>query len=210
MQCITNLDGLLGWMACDKSDLPGFVLSQAWKTENCLSGGLAKIAFREGALFVFADLPDEDMFNPVTEFNQRAFTEGDVFEIFLQVEGDDSYFEFHISPTNQKFQLRFDRKREGEGREAFDASFIEDPIESETRVFPEAKRWEVFARIPLERMGVDNSLERPLGIKGSFCRYDYTRNPEGETALELFSTSPHPEMSFHRRQEWRELLFNTP
>ncbi|MCC5844384.1 MAG: hypothetical protein JJU05_09050 [Verrucomicrobia bacterium] len=206
MKYLTNLEDLFDWIAFDKSDLSGMLLSQAWKAENGLSGGVAKTAFSEGCLFVFADLPDEDIFNPVTEFNQRAFTEGDVFEIFLQVEGAEEYYEFHVSPTNQKFQLHFQRKREGEGLEAFDAALIEEPIESEVRLFPEAKRWEVYARIPLSRIGVGDAGDRPLVLKGSFCRYDYTRSPEGGTALELYSTSPHKKLSFHRRQEWCGLI----
>lgn len=208
MKCLTNIKDLHDWIAFDKSALPGMILSQAWKAENRLSGGVAKTAFSEGCLFVFADLPDEDIFNPVTEFNQRAFTEGDVFEIFLQVEGAEEYYEFHVSPTNQKFQLRFQRKREGEGMDAFDAALIEEPIESEVRLFPEEKRWEVFARIPLRRIGVADAHEQPLAIKGSFCRYDYTRKPEGGPSVELYSTSPHKKLSFHRRQEWRGLALS--
>ena len=199
MHRLNNHKSLSDWMAYDKADLARFTLSQAWKTENRLSGGIVKTAFSESGLFVFADLPDEDIFNPVTAFNERSFTKGDVFEIFLQVPGSDEYVEFHVSPVNQKFQLRFQKKREGEGLEAFDACQIDEPIESEVCLFPEENRWEVYAFVPWERIGIHRP---PSVLKASFCRYDYTREADGTTTLEIYSTSPHEKPSFHRRHEW--------
>ncbi|MEI8343284.1 MAG: hypothetical protein WCH43_17320, partial [Verrucomicrobiota bacterium] len=38
----------------------------------------------------------------------------------------------------------------------------------------------------------------------SFSRYDYS---SAEAPPVLSSTSPHAEVSFHRQQEWAELLF---
>lgn len=179
---------------------PGLELTQAWKAENRLFGGTVRAALSEYGLFVIADLPDADIFNPVTGFNERAFLEGDVFEMFLQVPGSDAYYEFHVSPVNQKFQLRFVKRREGEGMEAFDAELLEGPIESDVCVLPAESRWEVAALIPWGRIGLDAA---PSAVKASFCRYDYTRRPDGRVDLEIYSTSPHKQPSFHRRQEWR-------
>jgi hypothetical protein len=201
MYRLENHYGLLDWIKYNKTHLSCLPLSQTWKTANRLSGGIVKTAFSEGGLFVFAELPDEDIFNPVTQFNQRAFTEGDVFEIFLQVPDAREYFEFHISPLNQKYQLRFDKMREGEGVEAFDARLIESPIESEVCLYPDENRWDVYALIDWRQLGLKTS---PASLRVNFCRYDYTRRPDGNNDLEIYAAAPHRKPSFHRREEWLE------
>ena len=83
-------------------------LGQAWldKPQPEFRPATVRAGWNEDALIVYAILEDDHIFNPVTEHNEPAFTKGDVFEIFLRPDGQDAYFEFHVNPQNQLFQLR--------------------------------------------------------------------------------------------------------
>jgi len=43
----------------------------------------ALVGWREGALWILAELEDDDIFNAATVLNQRTWETGDAFEIFL-------------------------------------------------------------------------------------------------------------------------------
>jgi hypothetical protein len=184
-------------------------MHQAWLTEP--ESGLRPAAVRCGwnaqSLLVYAVLEDDDIFNPVEAFNVPAFQHGDVFEIILRPAGQEAYYEFHVSPRNQRFQLRIPSAA------AFAAPkpaagippewFVRDwQIDSRVQVDTANGCWRVLASIPLARVA-----ENGLPVAGdswvySFSRYDYT---QGQPAPVLSSTSSHRELSFHRQQEWGEL-----
>lgn len=162
------------------------------------------------ALYVHAVLDDDDIFNPETRFNALAFQCGDVFEIFLRPAGQDAYFEFHVTPENNRFQLRipsaaaFATTNLSAGIPA--EWFIRDRVlASRVRVDAAAGRWEVAAKIPFDWVCEEAPPPKPNDRwLFSFSRYDYTR---GRPAPVLSSTSPHQKVSFHRQQEWGQLEF---
>ncbi len=180
------------------------VLRQAWRDEPepQFRPCTVRCARTHEALWILAELDDNDIFNPVTQFNEPAFTKGDAFEIFLRPPRQDAYYEFHVSPENQRFQLRFP----GQGRVTEAAKVSDFQIDSRTQVLPDRRRWEVLAGLPFSRVaeaGLPRDGDRWLF---SFSRYDYTR---GEAAPVLSSTSPHTICNFHRMEEWGTLLFVT-
>ena len=189
-------------------------MQQAWRAEpeSDLQPSRVRVGWSRTALLVEAELHDCDIFNPVTEFNQAAFTLGDVFEIFLRPEWQAPYFEFHVTPGNQLLQLRFAddqqiRKAPATGTldERLAAHKIWNArITSTVRVDAGARRWFVSAAIPFA-MVVETGVMQP-GARWlcSFCRYDYTR---GRAEPVLSSTSAHRECSFHRQHEWRPVVF---
>lgn len=187
-------------------------LQQAWQDRP--DAGFRPASVRAGwnddVLLVYAVLEDDHVFNPVTRFNQPAFTEGDVFEIFLRPHGQDAYFEFHINPNNQKFQLRipsieaFQANRSRKGNIPREWFLEERAIHSRVKVEPEQRQWRILADVRF-----DGVVERPSGHPEgawlfSFSRYDYT--PEARSPV-LSSTSPHQKVNFHRQQEWGRLHF---
>ena len=192
---------LENWLLRPCANEPVLVMRQAWK-ESTLEGGTVRFAWNGEALLVHAILPDRDIFNPVTEFNEPAYLTGDVFEIFLRPTTQTAYYEFHVSPCNQRFQVRFPKsKADAEPGETVTATPVTPPIESVVQIDRQNDRWEVFAAIPLTLICESESGRAGTQLLASFSRYDYTRTPGGITA-ELFSTSPHRELSFHRQQEW--------
>ncbi len=178
---------------------------QAWrsKPDPGFRPASVRTGWKDRSLFVYAVLQDDDIFNPVTKFNTPAFQHGDVFEIFLRPNGQEAYFEFHVNPNNQQFRLTipsaeaFRVQREITGIPP--SWFNTDPVlDSQVWVEPEQNRWRVLATLTLDQIAqVDGWLF-------SFSRYDYTR---GAPAPVLSSSSPHPEIDFHRQQEWGRLRF---
>lgn len=201
------------WSAIRRSfePMPGWKLRQDWlaSPSDQLRAGLFKAGTWADALVVFAELHDEDIFNPVTLFNEVAFTHGDAFEMFLRPEGQDAYFEFHVTPTNQQLQLRFESATHFRslarlhGKDALQRCKVAKRLfDSRVQVDAAAGLWRVAAVIPFSSViELPNtlSLERWLF---SASRYDYTR---GHKRPVLSSTSGHTLCDFHRQHEWGTL-----
>jgi hypothetical protein len=185
---------------------------QAWRSD--LEPGFRPMRVKTGwtrdALYVHAEIEDADIFNPEKQFNALSFTKGDVFEIFLRPCDQDAYFEFHVTPENQKLQLRFPsaaalaapRAQPGLPPEWFISHRV---VESRVRVDIAAQRWEVAVEIPFDLVCEASQPRRDTRWLFSFSRYDYTRGQESPV---LSSTSPHKVLSFHRQEEWGELRFD--
>ena len=191
-----------------------WTMQQAWlaQPEPDLLPARVRAGWSADALIVEAELSDADIFNPVTEFNQTAFNNGDVFEIFLRPEGQEPYFEFHVTPTNQLLQLRFANAQQvrqlpptGTLDERLAANKIwKSRITSSVRVDAAAQRWFVSAAIPFAMVVETGTMLPGTRWFCSFCRYDHSR---GRSKPVLSSTSPHAECSFHRQAEWRPIEF---
>ncbi|MEI6166913.1 MAG: carbohydrate-binding family 9-like protein [bacterium] len=168
-----------------------------------------KMGWTRDALYVYAEIEDVDIFNPEKRFNEPSFLMGDVFEIFLRPCNQESYVEIHVTPENQKLQLRIPsahefaepRTKPGIPPEWLIAQPV---IASRVRVNSTAKRWEVAVEIPFSmicEVFLPRSGDR---WRFSFSRYDYTRGREKPV---LSSTSPHAMLNFHRQAEWGVLRF---
>ncbi|MEI6168276.1 MAG: hypothetical protein WCS52_13915 [bacterium] len=192
------------------ANVPGVESQQAWRAEPApeFRSMRVKTGWTRDALYIYAELEDADIFNPEKQFNAPSFLSGDVFEIFLRPCDQESYVELHVTPENQKLQLRIPsasvfvepRAKPGIPPEWF----INRVIESRVRVNPDAQRWEVVAEIPFA-MVCEVFLPKPSDRwLFSFSRYDYTRGREKPV---LSSTSPHAVLNFHRQEEWGELRF---
>jgi len=186
-------------------------LRQAWRPEPepGLRPAWVRTGWRPDALWVYAELEDADIFNPETRFNAPAFTVGDAFEMFLRPEGQDPYYEIHVTPQNQKFQLRIPYadalQSLPRGTGLPPAWMVAQPvIESRTLALPERERWRVLALVPFSLVVESGAAAPGVRWRFSFSRYDYTH---GEAQPVLSSTSPHREVNFHRQQEWGTLQF---
>jgi hypothetical protein len=193
-------------------DAPACRLQQAWLSdkEPGFRPGRVRTGWTDEALIVFAELDDDDIFNPATELNEHFYKHGDVFEMFLRPTGRDAYYEFHVGPQNQKFQMRIPSAADFaalRGVAGIPPAWMisQRQIESRVEVSPEAGQWKVLAAIPFDMVA---EVQRPqAGARWmfSFCRYDYSRpNPRPV----LSSTSPHHQpVSYHSQAEWGMLTF---
>ena len=171
---------------------------------------IVRAGWRAEALLVFAELADDDPFNAATALNQKTWELGDVLEVFLQPAGQDADVEFHITPENQRLQLRFPDTatlRRAQESGDFSACLLwGDAMRSRIWVQREQRRWCAFAEIP---SAVVCGRSAPLAgqkWRFSFSRCDATR---GRPQPVVSSTSPHTERDLHRRVEWRTLVFGS-
>lgn len=187
--------------------LPRLTLCQPWREEPepTYRPATASMCCDDGALWVLGELQDEDIFSTAERFNDPRRNRGDFFEIILHPAGQQSYYEFHVTPNNMRSQYRFPRT--GFAREyQLDHSLEEliavirhdQPIfESWTWPRPAENCWAALARIPLANLV--ESDRPPIGLRFNLCRYDWTRSRPEPC---LSTSSPHPEVSFHRDAEW--------
>lgn len=169
---------------------------QPWlpQVEPGFAPGRVGISWQNYELLIRAELDDAHVMKDAFPFNFPAYTQCDVFEIFLGPAGEAAYYEFHVTPSNSVLQLRF----EGPGdRKSLSDHMVAGPLfVSETSLSPEG--WNVQARIPLGGL----FPELPEDWLLSFGRYDYT---PGRTGPVISSTSPHTVCDFHRKDEWRRV-----
>ena len=168
------------------------------------------MGWQPDAMLVLAELHDDDIFNPIEKFNDPAYQHGDVFEMFLRPENQDVYYEFHVSPGNQHFQLRIpsaaafhglSRSRAG----SIDPWYIKETVfQSRAQMLHAEHLWRVVARVPFAVVMETEPFQPGCRWKFSFSRYDYTH---GRAKPVLSSTSPHTRLGFHRQEEWGTLTF---
>jgi hypothetical protein len=164
------------------------------------------------ALQVAATLHDRDIFNPATRFNEVAYPLGDVFELFVRPDGQETYFELHVTPHNQVMQLRWPRHvrqcpipRTGTDAERLAPYFVWSPrVATTTRLDHAAHCWHVTMTLPFALI-VEQGLMTPGRAWYLSCsRYDYTRGRERPV---YSSTSPHELPDYHRLHEFRPLVY---
>lgn len=185
-------------------------LRQGWLARQ--EAGLRPTGVRVGwdgtDLLVLADLVDDDPFNPIAVYNEASFQHGDVFEVFLRPVEQDPYYEFHVTPANQTFQLRFPSAQAfaTAGRQGVQAAWkLATPVmRSRTRVLADRKLWLALARIPVGQVAETAPVAPGSRWLFSFSRYDYTR---GSDRPVLSSSSPHAVCNYHRQEEWGTLVF---
>ena len=180
-------------------------LAQAWMPLGAFSAGTVRLAHTSDALWVQADLQDEDIYSEATQDSQRMWEMGDVFEMFLQADSVGGYVEMHVSPNNKRLHLRFGAGDFGllaSGHKTF-VSLTTNPPRFESQTFLSDQGWIVEARIPFSELGGSEPLSGSRW-RGSFCRYDRWRDGR-EPALS--STSPHAQPRFHSTLDWRDICF---
>jgi hypothetical protein len=187
-------------------------LIQAWSPETLpgFASASVQVGWREDALLVFVELPDRDIFTAAIALNQRMWELGDTFEMFLRPSGQVAYVEFHVTPNNQRLQLRIpgskalNRARATNQFEEFLLSG--NAFHSVTWVQPRSRKWFVYAAIPAMTVCGQTRICAGSQWHFSFCRYDYTR---GHTEPVISSTSPHAKPDFHQQQDWGVMHFGS-
>lgn len=189
---------------------PQIALRQAWreKEEPDFAPGIIRVGWQNESLLVFAELSDADIFTRATGENEFLWEKGDAFEIFLRPEGQTAYFEFHVAPNNCRMQMRF-ADAQAVGRMSARGAFHEALVAgkffcSMTWTQPEAKRWFVFADIPVASVCEKKQPLARTHWHFSFSRYDYTHDREKPV---ISSTSAHTQPKFHRQDEWGLMQF---
>ena len=193
------------------AEVQAISLRQAWleKPEPDLEATEVRVQWDADGLYVLARMEDQSIYSSSTDFNQLLWELGDVFEVFIQLDEADAYYEFHVSPNNHVMQLCFDVDLTPEERRLqFPESFIDGKmIDSQTWLNAAEDNWYAYLAIPASVLKPSGVLQSGDTFEFNFCRYDANRMNE---ALVLSSSSHLRELDFHRRQDWGRLRLESP
>lgn len=189
------------------ADAEPLFLKQAWREspEPSFRPATVRVCWQDDRLLVLAELDDVDITTAATSHGQRFWELGDTFEIFLAADGVGQYIECHVTPLNQRLQLRFPLDGPAAlGPDPFVNALVPgDNFESRVWIAEDKAAWTVVAAIPSALAGVSAASLAGSVWRYSFSRYDATRDSRAPV---ISSTSPHAVPSFHRRQEWGTLV----
>lgn len=189
---------------------PAVHLRQSWraKPEEGFTPGTAAVAHAQNELIIYAELSDDDIFNPIRENGIHAYRCGDVFEIFLRAADEENYFEHHITPNNCTLQLCFPSSSVFRRiKKSEDSDWARDfagttPVSSHVLVQTDQALWRILAIIPLNAIFSNPAREIPAEWRFSLCRYDYIIGKESPI---LSSTSAYRKPDFHDLDAWGTL-----
>jgi hypothetical protein len=187
-----------------------FSLGQPWNDE--VEAGFrpadVRLSWTAEGLFVHAGLEDGEVGSRSTSDNQKMWELGDVFEMFLMVEGRRDYVELHVTPGNQRLHLQLPgvggEVRPGSQALTFEQMLVE-PVGFSSSTRPTKRGWSVSAKVPATVLGL-KTLEPGLRLRVAFARYD--ASPGREPVLS--TTASHPVVSFHRPEEWMAVTLGQP
>ncbi len=184
-------------------------LGQAWRVapEKEFRSGMVRFGWRPDALWVLADLCDNHITTRSTGHNQRMWTLGDVFEIFIARARSPFYLELHVTPKNHRLHLRWTNRdfQQVRRKSAPLHDFTAPPgaFDSWVRRTPGGRGWQALVRLPAGLWPDARPFRPGQKLRASFSRYD--AGPSGGRTV-LSSTSPHRKPAYHRRHEWRTIV----
>ena len=192
------------WVATERAMAAGVALDfrQPWlpREEADFKPGRVWLGVLGDELAVHAVLHDEQPANRAVRWNEPTWLTGDVLEFFFQAEGRAGYYEFHVTPENQRLQLFFpstEAFHEHRGHRPW--SVAESRFGSVARVNAAHTRWEAVMRVPLALVLDGPREDGSRRFRFSFSRYDYQ---PGRKRPVLSTTAPLSAPSFHHIPEW--------
>ncbi|MGC3957777.1 MAG: hypothetical protein QM813_07465 [Verrucomicrobiota bacterium] len=181
-------------------------LKQSWllRPDSDFGVGTVRVGWSGSSVLVFAELVGADIHSGARSLNQPTWLLGDAFEIFFQANNERDYVELHVTPNNQRLQLRYRDDWVNRAEKWEQALVTGELFRSLTWIWSETERWFVYAEVPMPAV---TTRERSLPgnrWRYSFSRYDYRL---GRAEPIISSTSPHAAPDFHRREEWGTMVF---
>ena len=161
--------------------------------------GVGTLVPEADALHIYAALEDSDIGNSATENNMKTWLTGDVLECFVQPNGSNDYYEFHVTPEGITLQLHLppiERFR----TIPFEQEICEAGLKAHAQKFPERSLWCGELIIPFRGIGV--TPETVSGMRFAICRYNYNKK---WSEPEISSTGVFPDGTFHCPSQWHLL-----
>ncbi len=174
---------------------------QSWfaEPEADFKPGTVWMGIQGEDLVVYAVMRDDAPRNRAVSLNEPTWTTGDVVEMFFQAEGRIGYYEFHVTPENQRLQLFFPSTadfRLGKGIRHW--SIEESKFESRARVTDD-QHWEILMRIKLSLVFDEPREDKTRRFRFMFGRYDYVPGRENPVTS---ATARMTKSNFHHIPEW--------
>jgi len=183
------------------------------KLKYAISRTKVRILWDDKNLYIGAELEDKDIF--AIETSKKAICQDDVFEIFIKPLTEKThYYEFHISPKNQKLQFFIPRR----GCGSLDRFYFSSGIKSAVRLSGTLnnwkdidKGWTVEAAIPFSAFSMTTAPPQD-GTKWFifFGRYDYSYYLPQEyfKGVELSFSAALSKRNFHLYEDYDIIVFS--
>lgn len=176
--------------------------AQPWlpQAEAELKPGHVWLGVQGDELVVYGVLEDDQPANRATQWNDPTWMWGDALEFFFQADARPGYYEFHVTPENQRLQLFFPTPasfREKRGHRHW--AIADSRFESVTRVNDAKTRWEAVMRIKLALVLAEPRDDGSRRFRYSFSRYDYQ---PGRVRPVTSATTSLSVPDFHKVSEW--------
>jgi hypothetical protein len=184
-----------------------FELTQPWRdaSEANFRSGQIELSWTAEALIVEATLADDALFTKSDADNQPMWELGDVFEVFLQIEGREDYAEMHITPANTRFHAHKPNVAgtdpAGEWKPI--ENWLVAPIGFSAEAIEVEGGWQATFEIPPSILALD-AFTPGTALRISFARYDGAP----DRAPMLSATAPHRIESFHIPEDWHRIVLN--
>jgi hypothetical protein len=182
-------------------------LGQFWKGPDALPAERAHalVGASETGLNFYVYLRDSDIYSRATADDQKMWTLGDVAEFFIKPGGGRTdYWEIHITPNDFIMDIYIpDRERFMAGKISWD-EVVAPSSQTRKRVQVGDGYWAVEACVPWAAFGLNGIPEGGVGWHIAVCRYNYAG---GSDDPELSSTASFSQASFHRHEEYTQLVF---
>lgn len=197
---------------------PRIALAQHW--QDSIDPGFQPASIRFGwtpdALYVFAEISDTSIHNPIRENHVPSFLVGDVFELFITHTHNEGYHEIHVTPQNHVLQLEFPDAETADNldhslslQEKIDPFLVDDTtIWTRTFIDEDVDKWYVVMRVPAPWLGGEKGQLIP-GQEFRFlgARYDHAHAPD---TIVLSATAYLTKLRFHCLHEWATLKLAEP
>ena len=177
---------------------------QGWRREGLeprFQPAWARLRWNERGLLFDIVLTGAGPRNAARQLNERTWELGDIAEIFVQQEGSDEYLEIHVTPENQRLQLRWTVAGFAAFRRdqtLFSRYTVGDPSWVESASVVRDRDWSVSAFLPAAILALGPAGLGPAArLRGTVCRYDCTAGEVIHSA-----TARLTEASYHRRADW--------
>ena len=130
-------------------------------------------------------------------------------EILLKPEGQNGYYELHVTPDNHRSQFRFPKAecaaemmKANPEKATVDVFGVDFPIfDSKTQVMAPQDKWYVLAQIDMAAVIEGDKTRSIRRVFCNFCR----KNVFASGAPEYSSTAELSEFNYHHQNEWGTL-----
>ena len=189
---------------------PPLRLRQHWAGPQAVprEGGVAYAGCASEGLCFYACLQDSDIFSRATADDQRMWTLGDVVEFFVKPGRQrPDYWEIHLTPNGYMMDLYIaERGAFLQGGTAAFAEALSHRSGSRFAVasFPDQRKWAAEICIPWGAFGGSGAPAAGVAWQFAVCRYNCNGGLENP---ELSSVAPFTVLSFHRHEEFLDLVF---
>lgn len=184
-------------------------LMQWWQGAEHMpdEGGVSYVGCNSDGLWFYACLEDGDIYTRARQDNEKLWTLSDVVEFFVKPgEARDDYWEVHVSPNDLIMDIHIPSRDDylSEAIPWDDVVEADSGSTKQVRVNAAENKWAVELCIPWAAFGCDGVPTPGMVWQFAVCRYNYSRDLEN---LELSATAHFTELSFHRYEEFTNLIF---